>query len=130
EWSVTVQPTSVANRPVAGQPDIHLRPDLTVDRAGRPVLVLDAKWKSLDATPLVTDDLYQVLAYCTGLGVRRAALLYPGDRGRVWSYSLAHAPISLTLRTVRVNGTRAACRQSLERLGRWARRAAGVGETP
>src|SRR5262249_21885171 len=81
-YGVSVQPLFVANRPAAGQPDIHMRPDLTLDDAGRPVLVVDAKWKRLPGTPLVTADLYQVLAYYTALDVQRAVLVYPGRRSR------------------------------------------------
>ena len=79
-FRVEVQPRYVANRPVAGQPDIHLRPDVLITRDGRPEVVVDAKWKNLADSPLVTDDVYQVLAYCTALGVGRGVLVYAGRR--------------------------------------------------
>ena len=72
---VSVQPLYRANQPTAGQPDIQLRPDVVVHGDGRPLLVVDAKWKRLLGSPLVTPDLYQVLAYCTTLPVRRAVRL-------------------------------------------------------
>jgi len=121
-YGVSVQPLHVGNQPVAGQPDLHLRPDVTLDRAGRPVLVVDAKWKRLKGTPLVTEDVYQVLAYCTALGVRRGVLVYPGRRDRAWEYRLAGAPVCLEVRTLQVVGTREAMARALRRLPRALRR--------
>jgi 5-methylcytosine-specific restriction enzyme subunit McrC len=113
---VRVQPLYAVNRPRAGQPDLQLRPDLLVERGGRPVWVLDVKWKALAGAPLVTADVYQVLAYCTALGIRRGILVYPGGRNRVWHYPLARGPIRLEIRTLRVTGSRPVCRRSLRRL--------------
>jgi 5-methylcytosine-specific restriction enzyme subunit McrC len=120
-YRVDVQPRHVANRPVAGQPDIHLRPDVVLARDGEPRVVVDAKWKDLAGAPLVTDDLYQVLAYCTALSVGRGVLVYPGRRDRAWDYEMAGAPIRLTIRTLRVVGDRERCARSLRRLGRAVR---------
>jgi 5-methylcytosine-specific restriction enzyme subunit McrC len=116
-WRVDVQPRHVANRPVAGQPDIHLRPDVVLARDGRPEVVVDAKWKDL-ASSLMIDDVYQVLAYCTALGVGRGVLVYPGRRDRTWDYDMTGAPIRLTVRTLRVVGDREACGRSFRRLAR------------
>jgi 5-methylcytosine-specific restriction enzyme subunit McrC len=120
-YRVDVQPRHVANRPVAGQPDIHLRPDVVLVRDGEPQVVVDAKWKDLAGAPLVTDDLYQVLAYCTALGVGRGVLVYPGRRDRTWDYEMVGAPVWLTVRTLRVVGDREAFARSLRRLGRGLR---------
>src|SRR5436305_14880520 len=78
DCAVSVQPLFRPHRPAAGQPDLSMRPDLTLDWAGRPTLVVDAKWKRLPQGALITADVYQVLAYCSALGVRRAAPVYPG----------------------------------------------------
>ncbi len=117
-YSVAVQPRFVASRPVAGQPDVEMQPDVTVGRGGQTVLVVDAKWKRLKGAPLVTEDLYQVLAYCTALGAGRAVLVYPGRRDRAWEYALTRAPVIVVVRTLRVVGPRDALRRSLRRLGR------------
>jgi 5-methylcytosine-specific restriction enzyme subunit McrC len=119
--TVSSQPLVVANQPDAGLPDIHLRPDFTLVAGGRPFLVGDAKWKSLAVSPLVTADLYQVITYCTSLGIRRGLLVYPGHRNRVWNYSLARAPVSVQIRTLRVSGKRESCARSLRRLACSAR---------
>ncbi|MCP9948666.1 McrC family protein [Actinomadura madurae] len=53
---------------------VRLRPDLVLDTAdGRPFTVVDAKYK-VDDTP--QSDLYQVLAYCTAMNLRRGYLVY------------------------------------------------------
>ncbi|GAA1855918.1 McrC family protein [Actinomadura bangladeshensis] len=53
---------------------VRLRPDLLLSTAdGRPLAVVDAKYKTGD-TP--QQDLYQMLAYCTAMRLRRAYLVY------------------------------------------------------
>jgi 5-methylcytosine-specific restriction enzyme subunit McrC len=124
-WAVTAQPWHTVSEPVAGQPDVHMRPDVRVDRAGRAALVVDAKWKRLPRQAVVTPDLYQVLAYGAGLGVERAVLVYPGRRARAWEYTFGRSPMRVTLRTLDVSGSRAACERELRHLGRELRR---IGE--
>jgi 5-methylcytosine-specific restriction enzyme subunit McrC len=115
--TVAVQTTHIVNRPVVDQPDVTLRPDLTIDRDGRPVLVVDAKWKRL-RRGMDTADLYQVLAYATTLGAEGAALVYPGRRWQQWEYSFTHTPLRLTVYSLPVGGSRLSCLRSLRRLGR------------
>ena len=110
-WTAAAQQTHVV------APGVEMRPDVTVYRDGRPALVVDAKWKRPAGAP-ATADLYQMLAYCTALGVGRAMLVYPGRRDRMRTYTLLNAPICVEMRTLRVVGDAAACRRSLERLGR------------
>ncbi|MEU5983367.1 restriction endonuclease [Streptomyces sp. NPDC047434] len=52
------------------------RPDLVLYRAGRPISVIDAKYTFLKATAPPADHLYQLLAYCTALGITHGHLLY------------------------------------------------------
>jgi 5-methylcytosine-specific restriction enzyme subunit McrC len=115
---VTAQESSVANRPVAGQADLVLRPDVTLVRDGRVFAVVDAKWKELGEPPLVPEDVYQVIAYGTSLGARRVVLVYPEESDRRWVYRLRRAPLAVHVRTLRVTGTAAECRRSLARLAR------------
>jgi 5-methylcytosine-specific restriction endonuclease McrBC regulatory subunit McrC len=116
QFSVAVQPLYRASVSVPGQPALLVRPDIVLERAGRPVLVVDAKWKRLKGSPLVTEDIYQLMAYCTALGIRRALLVYPGSRDRRWCYRLARAPVEVEVRTLSVCGPREACARSLRRL--------------
>ena len=119
-WTVSVQVTHTVNQTVADQPDLTMRPDLTIDRQGQPVLVVDAKWKRLPAS-LVTADVYQVLAYGTTMGAERVALVYPGRREKTWQYHFTHTPLRLTVHTLRVAGSRESCLRSVRRLARTLR---------
>jgi 5-methylcytosine-specific restriction enzyme subunit McrC len=116
--TVRVQPLAAVSRPAAGQDDMTMRPDLLVERDGRPACVLDTKWKRLPRTPLVTADVHQVLAYALAFGTGRAVLVYPGRRDRAWTYELKEAPRTLVVRTLRVVGPAQVCRRSLRRLAR------------
>ncbi len=98
--------------------DIPMRPDVILTRHGEARTILDAKWKRKPRCPLRTDDLYQVIAYATALGLDRAMLVYPGRRDRAWRYTLARTPLTIDVRALRVVGSRAACTRSLRRLGR------------
>ncbi|HZY90661.1 MAG TPA: hypothetical protein VFE78_37910 [Gemmataceae bacterium] len=115
---VTAQETHTVNRPAPDQPDVTMRPDLLLALDGRAALAVDAKWKRPPKGALVTADLYQVLAYCTALGLGRGVLVYPGRRDRVWEYEFPHTPIRVAVHTLRVVGTRRACARSLRRLAR------------
>jgi 5-methylcytosine-specific restriction endonuclease McrBC regulatory subunit McrC len=117
KYTVAVQVTHTVNRPVAGQADLTIRPDATMDRDGRTVLVVDAKWKRWprSAEP---GDLYQMLAYGATLDADGMALVYPGKRWRVREYRFAHTPLRLTMYALPVGGTRAACVRSVHRLAR------------
>jgi 5-methylcytosine-specific restriction enzyme subunit McrC len=117
-YAVAVQPLFTVSAPAPGRPELQVRPDIVITREGEPLLVVDAKWKRLARSLLVTDDVYQVLAYCAGLGVRRAVLIYPGRRDPRWEYPLARSPVAVEIRTLRVVGSRKECRLSLRRLGR------------
>jgi len=59
---------------------VKLIPDVLVTRHGTPLCVVDAKYKlgvGADAAGPASADVYQMLAYCVGYGVRDAALVYP-----------------------------------------------------
>jgi 5-methylcytosine-specific restriction enzyme subunit McrC len=105
-----VQPWTRVSAGAGARPGLTLRPDLTLDRAGRTLLILDVKWKRLSPTALPTDDVYQVLAYCAALGARRAVLVYPGRRNRTWHYILERSAIELRVATLRVAGLTSLCR--------------------
>jgi 5-methylcytosine-specific restriction enzyme subunit McrC len=123
-YRVAVQPYRLACPPMADQPDLHLRPDVLLERDGRPQLVLDVKWKRFSHSALPTDDVYQVLAYAVALGVPRAVLVFPGRRDRRWAYPIAAPGPGLEVWTLRITGSRVACERSRGRLGRDLRRRA------
>jgi 5-methylcytosine-specific restriction enzyme subunit McrC len=115
--TVAVQMSHTINRPVADQPGLTMRPDLTIDRDGRPVLVVDAKWKRLGRTP-GTSDLYQVLAYGTALAAESVVLVYPGRTWRRRVDPFLHTPLRLTIYSLPVGGSREDCLRCVRRLAR------------
>jgi 5-methylcytosine-specific restriction enzyme subunit McrC len=96
----------------ANGPDLAMRPDVTIHKAGRPLAVVDVKWKR---SAKVRADLYQILGYCAALGFGRGILVYPGRRDRTWDYAFPEGGVRLRIRTLRVVGTRAACERSRTR---------------
>ena len=59
----------------AGQ--VPIRPDIVIRQAGRPILVVDTKYKRLAEGQVEQPDLFQVLAYCRALLIDQAMLIYP-----------------------------------------------------
>jgi 5-methylcytosine-specific restriction enzyme subunit McrC len=55
---------------------VDLRPDIVWSKAGTPVAVADAKYKAEKPSGYPNADLYQLLAYCTVLGLRIGHLIY------------------------------------------------------
>lgn len=55
---------------------VRLRPDLVWKVRGAPAAVVDAKYKAESPAGYPNADLYQLLAYCTVLGLRHGHLVY------------------------------------------------------
>lgn len=55
---------------------VRLRPDLVLYRAGRTVSVVDAKYAARHFPAPPTEHLYQLLGYCTALGLTDGHLVY------------------------------------------------------
>lgn len=67
-----------------GDRRIAIRPDLVWVRGGRPAAVLDAKYKTLTLSKHPRGDVYQMLSYCTALGLPAGHLVYAaGDAEQV-----------------------------------------------
>ncbi|WP_077222696.1 McrC family protein [Rathayibacter sp. VKM Ac-2630] len=75
-----------------------VRPDIVHLRSGRPVMVADAKYKT-GASPV--EDLYQMHAYCTVLGLREGWLISVGRGGS--SYSVRGAAVEIHVRRLDVS---------------------------
>lgn len=73
---------------------VLLRPDLIwYDTSGKPLAVVDAKYKAEKRSGFPNSDLYQVLAYCTVLGLREGHLVYAkGNETR--AEHLVRGPVS------------------------------------
>ncbi|HTU19466.1 MAG TPA: hypothetical protein VMG10_15505 [Gemmataceae bacterium] len=119
--TVAVQKTHTVTEPTPYQQDVTMRPDLTIDRVARTLLVVDAKWKRWTGNA-ETSDLYQVLAYGTALGAEVVMLVYPGKRWRCREYRFTHTTLRLRVCSLRVGGTREECLRSVRRLARALKR--------
>jgi 5-methylcytosine-specific restriction enzyme subunit McrC len=60
---------------------VAIVPDIRWVKAGGTVAVVDAKHKRLEASGPPNEDVYQMLAYCTSLGLRVGYLVYAHDPG-------------------------------------------------
>ena len=69
----------------ADKPAFWLKPDIVLMEHGQVRLILDAKWKRLDASArnygVRQDDVYQLFAYGRTYGCRRVVLVYPRTAG-------------------------------------------------
>lgn len=60
---------------------VALRPDIVWKKHGTPAAVIDAKYKAEKPTGYSNGDLYQLLAYCTILGLAQGHLVYAKGNG-------------------------------------------------
>ncbi|MFD7788550.1 McrC family protein [Streptomyces nojiriensis] len=73
---------------------IHMRPDLLrYANDGRPLTVADAKYKAQKPEGFPDADLYQMLAYCTALGLPEGHLIYARGGGLHASHRVRNAGI-------------------------------------
>ncbi|MDQ3761524.1 MAG: McrC family protein [Actinomycetota bacterium] len=70
---------------------VRMEPDLVWQVQGRPVAVVDAKYKQ--DKPF--EDLYQVLAYCTALRLSRGHLVYARGNADPIRHAVRHADIEI-----------------------------------
>lgn len=80
---------------------VRIRPDLVLYRAGHPLTVVDAKYKDLGAGTPTTENLYQLLSYCTALALPHGHLVYAAQQGDApVPHPIRNAGITLTAHAV------------------------------
>lgn len=84
-----VEPQSRHYLDVAGK--VLLKPDLIWRRGGRAAAVIDAKYKAEKPSGYPNADLYQLLAYCTVLGLRSGHLVYAAGNEEPARHVIRHA---------------------------------------
>lgn len=101
---------------------VAIRPDLVLSRHGATVLIGDTKYKKLDDDEHKHADLYQMLAYCTALGVNAGVLVYPRHITDVDTrLAVRNSPIRLRETSVDLRGPIATVEAGLDALADWLR---------
>ena len=80
--------------------ELALRPDLVWYRDSRPAAVVDAKYKAERYDGFPNADVYQMLAYCTALDLRRGDLVYAKGNERARSWRVRNANVTVTAHTL------------------------------
>ncbi len=60
---------------------IKLHPDIVIKKNDVPLIAFDTKYKKKEEKDDINRDIYQILAYCKGINVKKAVLLYPEWQG-------------------------------------------------
>jgi len=108
---------------------IRLKPDITWWEGGRCRAVVDAKYKPLTDARFPNADAYQMLAYCTALGLDRGYLVYAKDAGqRDRTHTIRHSGLRVHVCAVDVEQPPAAVLEQVELLAARIRSEAAVGE--
>ncbi|MFI6576352.1 McrC family protein [Nocardiopsis sp. NPDC050513] len=95
---------------------VRLEPDIVVHASGGPHSVVDAKYKALGSGGPPNADLYQVVSYCTALGLAHGHLVYAGGTAARESYRVVGAPITVHVHVLDTAGTVAELRTRVERV--------------
>jgi 5-methylcytosine-specific restriction enzyme subunit McrC len=80
---------------------ILMKPDLVwYDETDRPVAVVDAKYKVERPKRFPEADIYQMLAYCSTLGLEEGHLIYAQGNGPVKTHKLVRSGITIHCRAL------------------------------
>jgi 5-methylcytosine-specific restriction enzyme subunit McrC len=79
---------------------VVLRPDIVWKIRGSAVAVIDAKYKAEKPAGYPNADLYQLLAYCTVLGLRAGHLIYAKGNEDPARHVVRHSGIEILCRAV------------------------------
>jgi len=100
------------------QTQVLIRPDLVWIQHRRPVAVADTKYKTAAAlSDIPGDDLYQMVSYCTALGLTKGHLLYTGaPTGLIETLGVRNSPIRIDLRRINLDTDRDQLLQDIRQL--------------
>lgn len=85
---------------------VLMKPDITWWRGGRCSAVIDAKYKRSTSQDYPNADAYQMLAYCTRLGLRRGWLVYADFGEEASGTTIVSGPgTEIIVRAVDIGGT-------------------------
>jgi 5-methylcytosine-specific restriction enzyme subunit McrC len=84
---------------------VRIQPDLLLSRGTEDLLVGDCKFKRLGEDEFKNHDHYQLLAYCTALGIDRGVLIYPlHEVAATQEVDVRNSSIHLATLTVDIGG--------------------------
>ena len=83
--------------------EVLMKPDLVWYLEGKPAAVVDAKYKSEKPAGFPDADLYQMLAYCTALGLTEGHLIYAKGNELETTHRVRHCGIGIHTRTLDLN---------------------------
>ena len=75
--------------------DVAMRPDYVWITGGQPAAVADAKYKAEKPSGFPQADLYQILAYCTVLGLQESHLVYAKGNEDAREHSVIGADVTI-----------------------------------
>lgn len=100
----------------AGQ--VRLYPDIVWSVGGRPVAVVDAKYKAEKPRGYPNADLYQMLAYCTVLGLNTGHLVYARGNEEPRRHVVRLSGVEIVCHSLDLDQPPQALRGEIEDLGR------------
>jgi len=107
EYEVECQKPWVFATSASDKAPFRIRPDIVLKKHGKPVLVLDTKWKLLDTNEkhfgISQDDMFQMYVYTGILKCKNALLLYPARNegaGTIGSYKFSEGGAVVAIKTI------------------------------
>lgn len=97
---------------------IAMKPDLVWYLDGRPAAVIDAKYKAEKPAGFPDADLYQMLAYCTALGLPDGHLVYAKGNAPEVTHQVRNAGVTIHAHTVDLDSHPRVLLESLRTLAR------------
>lgn len=95
---------------------VPMRPDFVWERDGAPLVVADAKYKHERPSGYPNADLYQMLSYCTVLGLREGHLIYVKGEVEPRLHSVVGSGVTIVCHALDPTGSRAALLVQIERM--------------
>ena len=101
---------------------VRLKPDLVWRQAGRYVFVGDAKYKNITGDRIPNDDLYQILAYVTALGLGGGLLVYAEGECDPETYTVRNTGTILEVTSLDISGSLDQVLERIESVAKHVRR--------
>lgn len=83
---------------------VPMKPDLVWLQGSRVLAVADAKYKAEKPSGFPQADLYQMLAYCTALGLRSGHLIYARGNELPAQHQVINSPVEITCHALDLDG--------------------------